>query len=168
MYKSYILDLTHQILRAKIRRIIQTTKQNIHFFHQELPRALGLCSLVALLAEEERTDGDKDNEEGDDERPVVGDTRGSGDSVATRNHLLASKAVVNHIAIILPYACINYCAWHLEVVIGAKGEKLNVRPETTFVGLKELCVGIRLECSFKLSVITSLVDKVFLDRKSVV
>ena len=41
------------------------------FFHQELLRALGLCSLVALLAKEERTDGDKDNEEGDDERPDV-------------------------------------------------------------------------------------------------
>lgn len=114
-----------------------------------------------LLAEEERTYGDKDNEEGDDERPDVGDTRGGGDSVAARNHALSIQTIVNHIAIILSYASVNDCAWHLEVVIGAKGEKLNIRFETTFVGLKELCVGIRLECPFKLSVITTCLLDVF-------
>ena len=102
-------------------------------------------SLLFGFSDEERTDGDKDNEEGDDERPDVGDTRGGGDSVAAWNHALSIQTIVNHIAIIQSYACINYRAWHLEVVIAAKGEQLFVRPEATFVGLKELCVGIALE-----------------------
>ena len=57
-------------------------------------RVLSSYGLVALFAAEERTDGDKDNEEGDNECPNVGDTRGGGDSVAAWNRKIVCVFII--------------------------------------------------------------------------
>ena len=51
---------------------------------------------------EETANGDEDDEEGDDEGPYVGDSRGGGDGIWAGDETLASQAVMDEWSYLLP------------------------------------------------------------------
>ena len=78
--------------------------------------------MSATSPKEKTADGQGNDEEGDDESPDVGDTRGGCDAVlvVVGNGTVAGDTVMDDMPVVFPHAWISNPSWHNEVIVGAE------------------------------------------------